>query len=181
MFFKKKQDVQFSQKVGVFKEKPRLQYLLPWAFVDEETGIVHGKDHSMLAVYKFRGPDMDSSTPAELLQYNAALNNVMKKLTTGYVLYFEAQRKIDTSYDKAAISVPLVQKMEDEREEYYTKQQHYDTLFYFVIYCEPPQLLKSKLTSAFITDAKNKGQRTQYDMKVYFDIVEKFISNFYAF
>lgn len=67
--------------------------------------------------------------------------------------------------------------MEDEREKYYTKQKHYDTLFYFVIYCEPPQLLKSKLTSAFITDAKNKGKNTQYDMKVYFDIVEKFISN----
>ena len=26
--FRKKENVQFSQKVGVFKEKPRLQYLL---------------------------------------------------------------------------------------------------------------------------------------------------------
>lgn len=175
--FRKKENVQFSQKVGVFKEKPRLQYLLPWAFIDEDTGIVHGKDHSLLSIYKFRGPDMDSSTPAELLQYNAALNNVMKKLTTGYVLYFEAQRKIDTNYEQAAISVPLVQKMEDERKDYYTKQRHYETLFYFIIYCEPPQLLKSKITNAFITDAKNKGSNTKYDMKVYFDIVEKFISN----
>ena len=39
--FRKKENVQFSQKVGVFKEKPRLQYLLPWAFIDEDTGIVH--------------------------------------------------------------------------------------------------------------------------------------------
>ena len=41
--FRKKENVQFSQKVGVFKEKPRLQYLLPWAFIDEDTGLVHGK------------------------------------------------------------------------------------------------------------------------------------------
>ena len=32
--FRKKENVQFSQKVGVFKEKPRLQYLLPWAFIE---------------------------------------------------------------------------------------------------------------------------------------------------
>ena len=50
-------------------------------------------------------------------------------------------------------------------------------MFYFIIYCEPTQLLKSKITNAFITDAKNKGSNTKYDMKVYFDIVEKFISN----
>ena len=46
----------------------------------------------------------------------------------------KAQRKIDTNYEQAAISVPLVQKMEDERKDYYTKQRHYETLFYFIIY-----------------------------------------------
>lgn len=81
-FFSKKRKP-FSQEVGVFEEKPRLQYLLPWAYVDEDTGIVHGKDHSMLAVYEFRGPDMDSSTYLDLMQYNAAVNNVIKKLPTG--------------------------------------------------------------------------------------------------
>ena len=67
-FLKKKLAAKFSQQVGVFHEKARLPYLLPWAFVDEKTGIVHGKDHSMMAVYEFRGPDMDSSTPLELMQ-----------------------------------------------------------------------------------------------------------------
>ena len=179
LFFNKKKtvNIQFSQKVGAFHEKARLQYLLPWAYADETTGIVHGKDHSMLAVYRFRGPDMDSSTPAELLQYNAALNNVMKKLPTGYVLYFEAQRRNDTSYNKSEMNCLLAQKMEDDRAKYYAGQHHFETDFYFTVYCEPPQMMKSKITAAFIEDAKNKGENSEYDLKVYADIVEKFIAN----
>ena len=178
MFFKQKKDnVQYSQKIGVFTEKPRLQYLLPWAFIDEDTGIVHGKDHSLLAVYQFRGPDMDSSTPNELLQYNAAVNNVLKKLPTGYVLYFEAQRRIDKDYRSSKIDIPIAQKFEDERKIYYKQQNHFETIYYFTVYCEPPQLLKQKLTNAFITDAKNDKQTTEKDLKIYFDVVEKFINN----
>ena len=71
----------FSGKVGVFHEKPRLAFLLPWAFVDR-SGIVHGKDHSLMAILKFRGPDLESSTPQELMQYNAAVNHVIKMLPT---------------------------------------------------------------------------------------------------
>ena len=154
-FLKKKLTAKFSQQVGVFHEKARLPYLLPWAFVDEKTGIVHGKDHSMMAVYEFRGPDMDSSTPLELMQYNAAVNNVIKTLPTGYVLYFEAQRHLASKYNAAKIDIPIVQKMEDERAGYYAGQKHFETSYYFIVYCEPPQLLKSRITDAFIADAKN--------------------------
>lgn len=175
--FKKKKALQFSQKVGAFHEKARLQYLLPWAYADTQTGIIHGKDHSMLAVYEFRGSDLDSSTPADLMQYHAALNNVIKKLSTGYVLYLEAQRHIDTSYEKAEISVPIIQKMEDERAAYYASHRHFETSYYFIVYCEPPQMLKSKLTSAFIVDAKNKGKNAKFDMRVYYETIEKFINN----
>jgi len=175
-FLKKKLTAKFSQQVGVFQEKARLPYLLPWAFVDEKTGIVHGKDHSMMAVYEFRGPDMDSSTPLELMQYNAAVNNVIKTLPTGYVLYFEAQRHLASKYKAAKIDIPIVQKMEDERAGYYAGQKHFETSYYFIVYCEPPQLLKSRITDAFIADAKNKGQN-KADMRVYCETVEKFISN----
>ena len=176
MFFAKKKPAQYSQKIGVFEEKPRLQYLLPWAYADTQTGIVHGKDHSMIAVYEFRGSDLDSSTPSELMQYNAAINNVMKKLPTGYVLYLEAQRHVDKDYEHANIDVPIVQKMEHDRAEYYASHQHFASTYYFVLYCEPPQMLKQQLTSAFIADAKNKGL-SNLDMSVYYDCVEKFINN----
>lgn len=171
-----KKNKKFTQEVGAFQEKPRLQYLLPWAFVDKDTGIVHGKDHSMMAIYEFRGPDMDSSTAMELMQYNSAVNNVIKTLPTGYVLYFEAQRHIASEYDSSKIDIPLVQKMDDERAAYYAGQQHFETTYYFTVYLEPPQLLKSRITDAFIADARNKG-KNKADMRVYCEAVEKFINN----
>lgn len=176
-FFNKKKNPQFSQKVGVFQEKARLQYLLPWAYADPQTGIIHGKDHSMMSVYEFRGSDLASSTPIELMQYNASLNNIMKTLPTGYVLYFEAQRHIDKSYEKATISIPLVQMMEDKRAKYYTDKEHFETSYYFTVYCEPPQMMKQRLTSAFIQDAKHKGENAKNDMRIYCEAVEKFIDN----
>lgn len=165
----------FSQEVGAFAEKPRLQYLLPWAFVDSETGIVHGKDHSMLAVYEFRGPDMESATALDLVHYNAALNNVIKTLPTGYVLYFEAQRRRSTEYDASEVDIPIIQKMENDRRAYYAEQTHFETRYYFTVYLEPPQLIKSRLTDAFIADAKNNGKSA--DMRLYVEVVEKFIAN----
>ena len=179
MFWNKKKtpSIGYSQKVEAFHEKPRLEYLLPWAYIDQDTGIVHGKDHSMIAIYEFRGSDMDSSTPEEMMQYNAAINNSLKRLPTGYTLYFETQRHIDTSYEQASIDVPIVQKMEKDRCNYYQGKQHLVSSYYFVITCEPPQIMKQKITSAFIQDAVNKKQKTDLDMRVFFEAVEKFISD----
>ena len=129
----------YSQRVGAFDEKPCFEYLLPWAYVSAQ--VVYGKDNSLMAVFTFRGPDMASSTPEELVQYNAALNNVFKALPTGYVLYFEAQRHFSDAYEAAEIGVPLVQVMENERKDYYKSQQHFESTYYFIVYYEPPQLL----------------------------------------
>lgn len=160
----------FSNKVGVFHELPRLAFLLPWAYVDRD-GIVHGKDHSLMTTFRFRGPDMESSTALELMQYNAAVNNVIKTLPTGMVLYFEAQRHIVNDYSSARGENDLVQMMEEEREAYYRGQHHYETEFYFTVYLEPPQAMKSKLTQFFIDDKKQKGTA---DETVYADHMEQF-------
>ena len=70
-FFKstktKEKKPQYSQRVGAFDEKPCFEYLLPWAYVSAQTGVVYGKDNSLMAVFTFRGPDMASSTPEELV------------------------------------------------------------------------------------------------------------------
>lgn len=44
---KKEKSAGFSQKVHAFKEKPRLQYLLPWRNIDP-AGIVYGKTMTFL-------------------------------------------------------------------------------------------------------------------------------------
>ena len=165
----------FSQKVRAFEEKPRLQYLLPWRDISPHTGIVVGKNNDFMAVFRFRGEDLDSSTNAEMVMYNASLNNVMRQMAqTGYVMYLEAQRHIASNYVKSDMPISLLQKMEDERAAYYDGQNHYESSYYAVIYYEPPQVIKSKITAAFIEDKKHNSQDSASDLKVFNDELAKF-------
>jgi type IV secretion system protein TrbE len=58
----------------------RLADFLPWA-VDE--GIVLNKDGSFQRTAKFRGPDLDSAVPAELVAVAGRLNNALRRLGSG--------------------------------------------------------------------------------------------------
>src|SRR3546814_19648205 len=74
----------------------RLSDFLPWAAL-VAPGIVLNKDGSFMRVARFRGPDLDSATQAELMATSARLNSALKRLGTGWVIYVEAQRKASPS------------------------------------------------------------------------------------
>ena len=54
---------------------------LPWAALVGE-GVILNKDGSFQRTAKFRGPDLDSSTPAELVATTSRLNNALRRLGT---------------------------------------------------------------------------------------------------
>lgn len=173
----KKRDVGwkgYSQKIGGFSEPAYVSGLLNWLIVEPDSRLVVGKDASLLGILKFRGPDMDSSTRVELVAYNAQLNALIKSLGTGYSLWFEAQRHVADKYDKSDVDSPVVQMMDDERAEYYSGSQHFETDFYLSIHLEPPQMLKHKIFEALYEDEKNEHQHQQEDLKIYFEYMQKF-------
>ena len=51
---------------------------LPWACLIGP-GIVLNKDGSFQRTLRYRGPDLDSATEAELVSITARLNNVLKR------------------------------------------------------------------------------------------------------
>lgn len=172
----------YSQERGIYHERPRMEYMVPWAYVDPDLddgiALVHNTDYSVFCVLKFRGPDMDSATPDELMQYNAQLNTALKMLPTGFVLYFEAQRHLSTNYTQSLMPSPLLQTMENERKEYYNGQSHFETNYYFVLYQAPPEFLKSKFLDLFISDAKAKTDKAALDkknLKLYHEYIAKFL------
>ena len=69
----------------------RLADFLPWAALVDE-GIILNKDGSFQRTAKFRGPDLDSAVPAELVAVAARLNNALRRLGSGWALFVEAQR-----------------------------------------------------------------------------------------
>jgi type IV secretion system protein TrbE len=60
----------------------QLADFLPWAALVEE-GVVLNKDGSFQRTARFRGPDLDSAVPAELVAVADRLNNALGGLCRG--------------------------------------------------------------------------------------------------
>src|ERR1700709_1189484 len=65
---------------------------LPWAALVGE-GVVLNKDGSLQRTAQFRGPDLDSAVPAELVGVAGRLNNAFRRLGSGWAIFVEAQRQ----------------------------------------------------------------------------------------
>ena len=62
-----------------YRKKPQiLADFLPWAALVAE-GIVLNKDGSFQRTARFRGPDLDSATPSELVGTTGRLNNALRR------------------------------------------------------------------------------------------------------
>ena len=78
---------------------------LPWVALVRE-GVILNKDGSFQRTAKFRGPDLDSSTPAELVAITSRLNNALRRLGSGWAIFIEAQRQPAHSYPQSEFPEP---------------------------------------------------------------------------
>ena len=67
------------------RSNTRLADFLPWAALVDE-GIILNKDGSFQRTAKFRGPDLDSAVPAELVAIAGRLNNALRRLESGWAI-----------------------------------------------------------------------------------------------
>jgi len=87
-----------------YRKRPAsLADYLPWAAL-VAPGVVLNKDGSFQRSARFRGPDLESSTEAELVGTCARLNNVLRRFGSGWALFFEAERH--EAYDYPASAWP---------------------------------------------------------------------------
>jgi hypothetical protein len=55
---------------------------------------------------RFRGPDLDSATPAELVAITSRLNNALRRLGSGWAIFIEAQRQPAIAIRSASFPIP---------------------------------------------------------------------------
>eukprot|EP01137_Pigoraptor_chileana_P030896 Opistho-2@17996 len=75
----------------------RLADFLPWVALVGE-GVVLNKDGSLQRTARFRGPDLDSAVPAELVAVVGRSNNAFLLLGSGSAIFVEAQRHCAATY-----------------------------------------------------------------------------------
>ncbi len=92
----------------------RLADHLPWGLL-VAPGIVLNKDGSFQKCFRFRGPDLESATQAELLSACARLNNVLRRFGSGWALFFEAERLETPDYPKSEFPEAASWLVDEER------------------------------------------------------------------
>lgn len=87
---------------------------LPWAAL-VAPGIILNKDGSFTTGLRFRGPDLESSTEAELMAVRARVNNALKRLGAGWCLHVEARRRAAAAYPESAFDLGVAWLLDAER------------------------------------------------------------------
>ena len=129
---------------------------LPWAALIDE-GIVLNKDGSFQRTAKFRGPDLDSAVPAELVGVAGRLNNALRRLGSGWAVFVEAQRNPANKYpeghfpDVASALVDVERRAEFEQEGAHFESNYFLTFLYL------PPAEESARAEGFLYEGRDRS------------------------
>ena len=111
---------------------------LPWAALVAE-GVVLNKDGSFQRTARFRGPDLDSATPAELVATTSRLNNALRRLGSGWAIFVEAQRHAAQHYPESNFPDPASALVDRERAEQFAEEgAHFESSYFLTLLWMPP-------------------------------------------
>ena len=111
---------------------------LPWAALIAP-GVILNKDGSFQRSARFRGPDMDSATPAELVGTTARLNNALRRLGSGWAIFVEAVRRPALDYPVSDFPDPASALVDLERAEQFAEEgAHFESAYFLTLLWMPP-------------------------------------------
>jgi type IV secretion/conjugal transfer VirB4 family ATPase len=120
------------------RSNTRLGDFLPWAALVDE-GIILNKDGSFQRTAKFRGPDLDSAVPAELVAIAGRLNNALRRLESGWAIFVEAQRHSAVAYPPNTFPDVASALVDTERRAQFEEAgAHYESSYFLTFLFLPP-------------------------------------------
>lgn len=130
----------------------RLPDLLPWAGVIAP-GVILQKDGLLQKTIAFRGPDLVSSSPQELVQQSAQINNALMRLGSGWTLFVESQRFATNDYPAARWEHPAAWVVDLERSRYFAEGRHFESSYYLTFVWQLPSDASNRLEAFFYENA----------------------------
>ena len=151
-------------KLNLFRHKVnRLCDVMPFGRIthitvaDKRVAVLLGKDGSLQATWRYRGPDLDSSVEEELAVMTNRLQGAIAAMKTNYVLYFEAQRTPSTAYETTDYFPDLVTRaMDAERARLFSSGIYFESTFYCTLYFLPPKDRQEKLKEMLVEGREKK-------------------------
>jgi type IV secretion system protein TrbE len=130
---------------------------LPWAALVDQ-GIVLNKDGSFQRTARFRGPDLDSSVPAELVAVAGRLNNALRRLGSGWAVFVEAQRYPSNAYPPSSCSDVASALVDAERRAQFEEEGAHFESAYFLTFLYLPPAEDAARTERFLYEGRDRGQ-----------------------
>ncbi|NIJ63093.1 type IV secretion system protein VirB4 [Sphingomonas leidyi] len=116
----------------------RLADHLPWAAL-VAPGVVLNKDGSFQRTLRFRGPDLESATEAELVSACARANNVLKRFGSGWALHIEAERSEAPGYPASSFPDAASWLVDEERRaSFEAAGTHFESRYHLTLTFLPP-------------------------------------------
>ena len=116
----------------------KLADFLPWAALIAP-GVVLNKDGSLQRTAQFRGPDLDSATPAELVATAGRLNSAFRRLGSGWAVFVEAQRLPARDYPLSEFPDPVSALVDAERRAQFEEAgSHFESAYFLTLVWMPP-------------------------------------------
>lgn len=136
-----------------YRARPaRLADHLKWAAL-VAPGIVLNKDGSLQRTIAYRGPDLESATPEELVSISARMNNLLMRFGSGWALWFEADRRASTAYPDGIWRDPAAWLVDEERRAWFEEAgRHFETDCYLTLSWIPPADRTARVEKLFIED-----------------------------
>ncbi len=129
---------------------------LPWAGL-VGPGIVLNKDGALQRTARLRGPDLDASTPAELIAVAARVNNALKRLGEGWAIFVEAARSAAPGYPESRFPDPVSWLVDEERRHAFQDEgAHFESAYFLTFgFLAPPE--RAERASRLLYD-RGEGQ-----------------------
>ena len=159
----------------------RLADFLPWAAL-VAPGVVLNKDGSFQRTYRFRGPDLDSATPAELVATTARLNSALRRLGSGWSIFVEAVRRPALDYPVCAFPDPASAQVERERAAQFAEEgAHFESRYFLTFLWMPPAEDAARAESWLYEGKAEKGVDPRELLEGFADRTDRLLRLFEGF
>lgn len=141
-----------------YRQRPALLAdWLPWAGL-VAPGVVLNKDGSFQRTARFRGPDLDSATPGELVATTARLNNALRRLGSGWALFIEAARRSAADYPHSDFPEPLSWLVDEERRAAFEETgSHFESAYHLTLLYLPSEESRARAGKLLYENTPTRG------------------------
>lgn len=146
-----------AMKTGSFSE------LVTWLLMTN-AGVVINNNGTVQKSFTFEGKDTMTMDELEVDAYIKDVNNALKRMKTGYMLFFESQKVKDTNYPEITDENPLQHEFDEARKER-LKKNAYEIKSYLTIVYKLPMEAYRNVADMVDMDNKSLGKKLKQMFK----------------